>query len=85
ALSQEKKTLPSNTHQTEHVLSDSIQYQEIRGWGHWKKGRSEKSGPNSLFFFFYTMQRINPLGSTVSITSMLYCRDGLTTHGPPGQ
>ncbi|CAI9556663.1 unnamed protein product [Staurois parvus] len=22
---------------------------------------------------FYTMQRINPLGSTVSITSMLYC------------
>ncbi|CAI9571554.1 unnamed protein product [Staurois parvus] len=23
---------------------------------------------------FYRMQRINPLGSTVSITSMLYCR-----------
>ncbi|CAI9596225.1 unnamed protein product [Staurois parvus] len=22
---------------------------------------------------FYTLQRINPLGSTVSITSMLYC------------
>ncbi|CAI9576948.1 unnamed protein product [Staurois parvus] len=22
---------------------------------------------------FYTMQRINPLGSTVSMTSMLYC------------
>ncbi|CAI9544928.1 unnamed protein product [Staurois parvus] len=22
---------------------------------------------------FYTMRRINPLGSTVSVTSMLYC------------
>ncbi|CAI9595628.1 unnamed protein product [Staurois parvus] len=35
-----------------------------------RRGGSEKTGTNSLF---YTMQRINPLGSTVSITSMLYC------------
>ncbi|CAI9549813.1 unnamed protein product [Staurois parvus] len=35
-----------------------------------RRGGSEKIGSNVLF---YTMQRINPLGSTVSITSMLYC------------
>ncbi|CAI9589765.1 unnamed protein product, partial [Staurois parvus] len=29
------------------------------------------------------MWRINPLGSTVNITSMLYCRGGLTIHGAP--
>ncbi|CAI9607753.1 unnamed protein product [Staurois parvus] len=46
-----------------------MSYQEIRG-RHWKKGGSEKSGSNSIF---YTMQRINPLGSTASISSMLYC------------
>ncbi|CAI9585679.1 unnamed protein product [Staurois parvus] len=46
------------------VTPHDISYQEIRG-EHWKKGRIKPH--------FYTMQRINPLGSTVSITSMLYC------------
>ncbi|CAI9558336.1 unnamed protein product [Staurois parvus] len=61
----------SNTHQTEHVhlAPQPLFYQETFG-RHWKKGGSEKSGSN---IFFYTMQRINPLGSTVSITSMIYC------------
>ncbi|CAI9602533.1 unnamed protein product [Staurois parvus] len=44
-------------------------YQKIRG-GHWKKGRIREDRIKQPF---YTMQRINPLGSTVSITSMLYC------------
>ncbi|CAI9612682.1 unnamed protein product [Staurois parvus] len=63
------------------VTQHDMSYQEIRG-GYWKKGRIReiriKQG-------FYTMQNINPLGFTVSITSMLYCRGGLTTHGAPGQ
>ncbi|CAI9595876.1 unnamed protein product [Staurois parvus] len=46
-----------------------MSHQEIRG-GHWKKGRISEV---SIKQPFYTMQRINPLGSTVSITSMLYC------------
>ncbi|CAI9557980.1 unnamed protein product [Staurois parvus] len=40
----------------------SLSYQEKR--------RSRKV---RIKWAFYTMQRINPLGSTVSITSMLYC------------
>ncbi|CAI9555343.1 unnamed protein product, partial [Staurois parvus] len=61
-----KKPLSSNTHQTEHVQSVSthMSYQQIRG-GHWKKGRIREE---RLKLPFYTMQRINPLGSTVSIT-----------------
>ncbi|CAI9576990.1 unnamed protein product, partial [Staurois parvus] len=50
-------------------------YQEIRG-RHWKKGRIRGVRIKQSF---YTMQRINPLGSTVSITSMLYCQ-GRTDH-----
>ncbi|CAI9612620.1 unnamed protein product [Staurois parvus] len=38
---------------------------------HWKKGRIREVRIKTEFF--YTMQRINPLGSTMSITSMLYC------------
>ncbi|CAI9544080.1 unnamed protein product [Staurois parvus] len=44
-------------------------YQEIRG-GQWKKGRIRE---DQIKRRFYSMQRINPLGSTMSITSMLYC------------
>ncbi|CAI9596036.1 unnamed protein product [Staurois parvus] len=51
------------------VTPHNISYQEIRG-GHWKKGRIIEF---RIKHPFYTMQRINPLGSTVSITSMLYC------------
>ncbi|CAI9551252.1 unnamed protein product [Staurois parvus] len=46
-----------------------MSYQEIRG-GHWKKGRIREVRIKQTF---YTMQKINPLGSTMSITSMLYC------------
>ncbi|CAI9554332.1 unnamed protein product [Staurois parvus] len=59
-----KKKLSSNTLQTEHVQTYNLgevsymSYQEIRG-GHWHKGR-------------ITEDRIKQ-GSTVSITSMLYC------------
>ncbi|CAI9538477.1 unnamed protein product [Staurois parvus] len=35
-----------------------------------EKGRIREDRIKQLF---YSMQRINPLGSTVSITSMLYC------------
>ncbi|CAI9607895.1 unnamed protein product, partial [Staurois parvus] len=45
-------------------------YQEIRG-GHWKKGRIRE---DRIKQHFYTMRRINPLGFTVSITSMIYCQ-----------
>ncbi|CAI9546924.1 unnamed protein product, partial [Staurois parvus] len=40
-------------------------------WGLWKKGRIREDRIKQPF---YTMQRINPLGSTVSIKSMLYCQ-----------
>ncbi|CAI9548510.1 unnamed protein product [Staurois parvus] len=50
---------------TPHDMS----YQEIKG-EHWKKGRITEV---RIKQHFYTMQRINPLGSTVSITSMLHC------------
>ncbi|CAI9578808.1 unnamed protein product, partial [Staurois parvus] len=50
------------------VSPHSMSYQEIGG-GHWKKGRIREV---RIKQHFYTMQRINPLGSTVSITSMLY-------------
>ncbi|CAI9613722.1 unnamed protein product [Staurois parvus] len=42
-------------------------HHEVRG-GQWKKGMIREVRIKQLF---YTMQRINPLGSTVSITSML--------------
>ncbi|CAI9594326.1 unnamed protein product [Staurois parvus] len=65
-----KINLSSNTHQTEHVhvTTDSVC---IR----WSLVRHRKKGSNSLFTQnpFYTRQRINPLGSKVSITSMLCC------------
>ncbi|CAI9563393.1 unnamed protein product [Staurois parvus] len=51
------------------VSSHDMSYQEIRG-GHWKKGKIREVKIKQRF---YTMQRINPLGSTMSITSMLYC------------
>ncbi|CAI9587950.1 unnamed protein product, partial [Staurois parvus] len=51
------------------VTPHNMSYQEIRG-GHWKKWRIREERIKQPF---YTMQRINPLGSTVSITSMLYC------------
>ncbi|CAI9557781.1 unnamed protein product [Staurois parvus] len=35
--------------------------------------RSKRSREKRINRPFYTMQRINPLGSIVSITSMLYC------------
>ncbi|CAI9564684.1 unnamed protein product [Staurois parvus] len=49
------------------VSPHDMSYQEIRG-GHWKRGGSEKTGSNCLFTQY---RRNNPLGSTVSITSML--------------
>ncbi|CAI9563963.1 unnamed protein product [Staurois parvus] len=52
-----------------------MSYQEIRG-GHWKKGRIRE---DRIKQSFYTMQRINPLGSTVNLTSMFYCQ-GRTDH-----
>ncbi|CAI9573894.1 unnamed protein product [Staurois parvus] len=51
------------------VSPHDMSYQEIRR-GHCKKGKIREVRIKQLF---YTMQRINPLGSTVSITSMLYC------------
>ncbi|CAI9551786.1 unnamed protein product [Staurois parvus] len=44
-------------------------YQEVRG-GHWKNGRIREARIKQPF---YKMQRINPLGSTVITTSLLYC------------
>ncbi|CAI9550650.1 unnamed protein product [Staurois parvus] len=66
-----KKNLSSNTHQTEHVQGVSTQY-VLSGdkRGHWKKGRIREVRIKQRF---YTMQRINPLGSTVTVKSMLYC------------
>ncbi|CAI9606871.1 unnamed protein product [Staurois parvus] len=63
-----KKILSSNTHQTEHVhvTTDSVC---IR-WSFQQEGGGKEVRIKQPF---YTMQRINPLGSTVSITSMLYC------------
>ncbi|CAI9542142.1 unnamed protein product, partial [Staurois parvus] len=40
-------------------------------WGQWKKGRIKK---HRIKHPFYTLKRINPLSSTVSITSVLYCQ-----------
>ncbi|CAI9564023.1 unnamed protein product, partial [Staurois parvus] len=51
------------------VSAHDMSYQEIRG-GHWKKGMIREV---RIKQHFYVMKRINPLGSTVSITSMLYC------------
>ncbi|CAI9622693.1 unnamed protein product [Staurois parvus] len=42
-----------------------------RGHLNKRRGRVEKS--KQPFYAFYTMQTINPLGSTVSITRLLYC------------
>ncbi|CAI9562931.1 unnamed protein product [Staurois parvus] len=63
------------------VTQHDMSYQEIRG-GHWKKGRIREVRIKQRF---YTMQRINSLGSTVSITSMLYSQgrtDHLETQAP---
>ncbi|CAI9577614.1 unnamed protein product [Staurois parvus] len=59
-----------NTHQTEHAQSHCKDTYQETSWGHWKKGRIREDRIKQPF---YTMQRINPLVSTVSITSMLYC------------
>ncbi|CAI9605403.1 unnamed protein product [Staurois parvus] len=50
------------------VTPHNMSHQEIRG-GHWKKGRIREVRIKQLF---YTIQRINPFGFTVSITRMLY-------------
>ncbi|CAI9540756.1 unnamed protein product [Staurois parvus] len=50
------------------VTPHDMPYQEIRG-EHWKKGRIRE---DRIKQHFYTMERINTLGSTVSITSILY-------------
>ncbi|CAI9617551.1 unnamed protein product, partial [Staurois parvus] len=57
------------------VTPHDMSYQEIRG-SHWKKGRIRE---DRIKHPFYTMQRINSFGSTVSIRSMLYCQ-GRTDH-----
>ncbi|CAI9588362.1 unnamed protein product [Staurois parvus] len=66
-----RKKLTSSTHQTEHVkiVPEAVFYQEMK-WGTWKE---EWIREDRIKHPFYTMQRINPLSSTVSITSMLYC------------
>ncbi|CAI9591614.1 unnamed protein product [Staurois parvus] len=51
------------------VSPHDMSYQEIRR-GHWKKGRIREGRIKQRF---YTMQGINPVGSSESITSMLYC------------
>ncbi|CAI9537867.1 unnamed protein product [Staurois parvus] len=72
-----KIKLSSNTHQTEHVqlAPKALFYQEMSR-GQWKKGRIREDRIKQPF---YTVRRINPLGTTVSITSMLYCQ-GRTDH-----
>ncbi|CAI9592397.1 unnamed protein product, partial [Staurois parvus] len=67
-----KKNLSSNAHQTEHVQSVSTQY-VLSGdkRGHLKKGRIRE---DRIKHPFYRMQRINPLGFPVNITSILYCQ-----------
>ncbi|CAI9576983.1 unnamed protein product, partial [Staurois parvus] len=63
------------------VFPRDMSSQEIRG-GHGEKRRIREVMIKQPF---YTMLRINPLDSTVSITSMLYCQ-GRTDNswGPPG-
>ncbi|CAI9624424.1 unnamed protein product [Staurois parvus] len=51
------------------VSPNHMSYQETRG-RQWKKGSMREVRINQPF---YAIQRINPLGSRVSITSMLYC------------
>ncbi|CAI9577244.1 unnamed protein product [Staurois parvus] len=51
------------------VSPHAMSYQAIRG-GYWKKGSIREVRINQPF---YITQRINPLGSTLSLTSMLYC------------
>ncbi|CAI9555400.1 unnamed protein product [Staurois parvus] len=58
----------------------ALYYQQI-DWGMCKKGRITEDRIKQPF---YTMQRINPLGSTVS-QACFTARGGLTTHGAPGQ
>ncbi|CAI9553132.1 unnamed protein product, partial [Staurois parvus] len=47
-----------------------LRIQSVSG-GHFNKRRGREERIKQPF---YTMQSINPLGSTVSITSMLYCQ-----------
>ncbi|CAI9602572.1 unnamed protein product [Staurois parvus] len=47
-----------------------LQVQSVLSDGHLNKSRYREVMIKQPI---YTMQRINPLGSTVSITSMLYC------------
>ncbi|CAI9593811.1 unnamed protein product, partial [Staurois parvus] len=66
-----KTSLPIHTKLSMcRVTLYDMSYQGIRG-GHWKKGRIRE---DRFKQHFYTMQKINRLGSTVSITSMLYCQ-----------
>ncbi|CAI9585455.1 unnamed protein product, partial [Staurois parvus] len=50
------------------VSPHDMSYQE-KGWGLWKKERIRE---DRIKQHFYTVWRINPLGSTVSITSIIY-------------
>ncbi|CAI9606599.1 unnamed protein product [Staurois parvus] len=61
-----KKNLSGNTHQTEHVhvTVQFFSYQVIKD-GYWKKGDHRRQDQTAFL-------HNNPLGSTVSITSMLY-------------
>ncbi|CAI9562289.1 unnamed protein product [Staurois parvus] len=47
-----------------------LRVQSVLSSGHLNKRRIRE---DRIKWPFFTMQRINPLGSTVSITSMLYC------------
>ncbi|CAI9621283.1 unnamed protein product [Staurois parvus] len=68
--SPKKKNPSSNTHQAEHVqLAPKALFYQQMDWGQYKKGDREERIKQPC----YTMQRIIPLGSTVSITSMFYC------------
>ncbi|CAI9572999.1 unnamed protein product [Staurois parvus] len=58
--------------QIEHVQSDSTRYVlSVDKRGALEEEEDQRRQDKTAFF--YTLQRINSLGSTVSITSMLYC------------
>ncbi|CAI9601460.1 unnamed protein product [Staurois parvus] len=63
------------------VIPHDMSYQEISE-GRWKKGRIIEVRIKQPF---YKMHKINPLGFTVSITSMLYCQGRTDNSWGPGQ
>ncbi|CAI9539246.1 unnamed protein product, partial [Staurois parvus] len=78
-LPRKKKTLSSNTHQTEHVQSDATQY-ILSGdkRGNWKKGRIREVRIKQRF---YTMQRINLLHSEYNKHALLHIQADFTVVG----